>query len=80
MRGTVSTNLGSFPLSPSAARSLLSARGEAMIEVDSRIGPQQRPDLLARHDSAWLVEQQPEQPQRLAAQAHGLAAAREPER
>src|SRR5262245_3485953 len=49
---------------------------EAVIEVDGGIGPQPRPDLLARHDPAWLVEQQHEQPQRLAAQAHGLAAAR----
>jgi hypothetical protein len=80
MRGTVSTNPRLLSAVAERRAQPVECDVEAVIEVDSRIGPQQRPDLLARYDPAWLIEQQHEQPQRLAAQAHGLAAARQPER
>src|SRR5262249_15167749 len=53
---------------------------EAVIEVDGRVRPQARPDLVARYQPARFFEQQDEELERLTSQPENLPLARQTHR
>ena len=76
--GSVCTNRGLSPLSPSAVRTWADAVGQAAVVVHVRVpAPDRRPQLVAGDDLAGPREQHRQRPRRLRLEPDGSALARQ---